>query len=392
MIKTVEDIQKLLLSGETNWRQYGEVGTVEYGDLILFNYLPTVIEYDHVWNDFEIISRGLMFNKTTGEVVARSFDKFFNWLQGGRKASGHIVTITEKMDGSLLLLYRDNGEFKFATKGSFTSEQAKWGTEKIKDYDLSDLPNEWTLIFEAIYPGNRIVVDYKDRNSLVLLAIRNRFTGEFLPFFPTVYETAQKYGFELPQVYNFSNAEAIIAKCGEINEDEEGYVVEFSDGSRWKFKGDRYLELHKVISHLSFKSVVKAMLNGELKRWRENLPDEFADQIKTWEETALNYADKNSKAIYQAYAQAPKTLADGKVARKQFAKWLQNNIDKHWHMYFFKLYDGKSLADIQRMLIEPFQYSDENLKKNFTFDAGQYLLGEIHAGMQSMINKIEQLS
>jgi hypothetical protein len=64
-------------------------------------------------------------------------------------------------------------------------------------------------MFEIIYPENRIVLDYGERQDLVLLAGRNRFTGEYLPF-GEVRELAERYGFALPRVYEFAEIEALL--------------------------------------------------------------------------------------------------------------------------------------------------------------------------------------
>lgn len=158
-ISSIEELQQLVVSGETNWHQYGVVNTKEYDDLILFNY-GTIFRPYHRWTFFERISRGLILNKHTGEVVARPFDKFWNWGEKGWKPKGDIKHVYAKEDGSLGILYRHNGEYCIATRGSFTSPQALRATKILqKNYGLTTLWDDWTLLFEIIYPENRIVVD-----------------------------------------------------------------------------------------------------------------------------------------------------------------------------------------------------------------------------------------
>jgi RNA ligase len=153
-ITSISDIQSLVISGFNNWKQYGEVTVTESADLLIFNYNPKA-QYEGRWNFFERVSRGLIIQRHTGEIVARAFDKFFNWFENGRRSSGHIVSITEKTDGSLGILYRINGDYHIATRGSFHSEQAQWATKYLRDnFNLSDLPKEITLLFEIVYPEN----------------------------------------------------------------------------------------------------------------------------------------------------------------------------------------------------------------------------------------------
>ncbi|MDQ7036883.1 MAG: RNA ligase [Anaerolineae bacterium] len=175
-ITAIAEIQELAKSGFNNWTQYGDVKVTERGDLLLFDY-TTQAHIANRWNFFERVCRGLIINQQTGEIVARPFDKFFYWLSDGRKVSGHIINITEKLDGSLGILFRHKGDYLITTKGSFFSPQARWATKFLNDhFDLSNLPEQWTLLFEIIYPENRIIVDYGKQEDLILLAARNRHT------------------------------------------------------------------------------------------------------------------------------------------------------------------------------------------------------------------------
>src|SRR5579885_3015802 len=103
-IGSLEQIQELVRQGFTDWKRFGDVNVRADGDLLIFNY-SQLAQYAARWNFFEQISRGLIIHARTGEVVARAFDKFFNWLEGGRSSQGHIVSVTEKVDGSLGILY-----------------------------------------------------------------------------------------------------------------------------------------------------------------------------------------------------------------------------------------------------------------------------------------------
>ncbi|MHB8626061.1 MAG: T4 RnlA family RNA ligase [Aggregatilineales bacterium] len=316
-IRSIEDIQQLAIAGLRDWKFYGDVVVRSEGDLLIFNYTE-LAQYKAEWNFFERVSRGLIINARTGEIVARPFDKFYNWLEGGRRASGHIVTVTEKLDGSLGVLFRTPNGYRITTRGSFSSKQAEWATRFLNaHFDLSDLPEELTLLFEIIYPDNRVIVNYQAREDLVLLAARNRFTGDYLPFFPDIYDMAQRYGFTLPQVYQFNNLTQIIEKTGTLDASEEGYVVEFSDGTRFKFKGDRYLELQRLVTGLTYKNVLRAMSAHSLDEILKLIPDEFLIQTKAWIQEIQIAVATTKAAITAAMAEAPNG------SRKDFAQWVQ---------------------------------------------------------------------
>ena len=338
-IETITDLQNLLVSGFSDWKKYGEVSTDIDNDLTIFNYTQKC-QFEGRWNFFERISRGLILNNKTGEIVARPFDKFFNWLEKGEKAKGHIVNITEKWDGSLGILYRVNDGYRISTRGKFHSPQAEWATEFLNEnYDLSDLPSEITLLFEIIYPENRIVIDYDDFEGLVLLAARNRFTGEYYPFYPAVLEMGEHYGFQVPKVYNFNNVAEIIEKTAKIDADQEGWVAEFSSGQRFKFKGDKYLELHKLISGLSFKHTLEAYQSGTLNYVRSQVPDEFLREFNEW--------CKEIKFIFNFITTEVEILFDNapKESRKEFALWVMQNA-KRYSPYLFAKYDNRNYDNL----------------------------------------------
>lgn len=343
-ITCMKDLQQLVVQPDVDWRQYGEVYVKEWEDFILFDYAPTA-EYAKRWNWFERSSRGLILNRRTGEVVARPFDKFFNYGQGERfPASGSQITgITEKLDGSLGILYRHQDTYRIATRGSFTGEQAQWATRYLNTHHrlplLRQLPNDLTLLFEIIYPENRIVVDYGNREDLVLLAARF-FNGQYLHR-PDLETLAREQEFSLAHDFrpNFHEVSEIIEDCRDAPDaTEEGYVVEFSDGSRFKFKRDQYLKLHRLLSGLSFKRVLEAYQNGVYPVFREAIPDEFAAQVEVWSETIARAELAAEAQVESLFSQAPK------VDRKSFALWVKWNVPVHLQSSLFALLDGRRVV------------------------------------------------
>ena len=74
------------------------------------------------------------------------------------------------MDGSLGILVPTPGGYEIATRGSFSSDQARHATKVWRErYAGTEVRPGVTYLFEIVYPGNRIVVDYGDLDDLVLL-------------------------------------------------------------------------------------------------------------------------------------------------------------------------------------------------------------------------------
>jgi RNA ligase len=332
MIDSVDDIIHLCKRGFTDWKQYGRVSVKESGDLLIFSYTQQAV-YAAEWNFFERVSRGLIINRETGEIVARPFDKFYNWGEGGRTADASIVNVTEKVDGSLGILYRQDGGYKLATRGSFDSDQAKRGTAILNEqYDLTGLPNCYTLLFEIIYPENRIVVDYGGFEALYLLAIRNRFSGEYLSR-EAFMQVARQYHFLVPfTLLNWSVAE-IIEYCKRLDANHEGWVAEFADGQRFKFKGAAYLELHKLISGLTFSRVLDAVAAGNVDEMMAMIPEEYRAMVDGWIEIINTRVECVTATVEALFNDAPKD------SRKDFAMFA--GLYPQYAKYLFLRLDSK---------------------------------------------------
>jgi RNA ligase len=140
--------------------QYVKDGWVERNDhpslpISIYNYSRKT-QYEGKWDDITLKTRGLVLDNE-GNVVAKSFDKFFNYeeLVGSKFKPSQIPNepfeVFEKMDGSLGILFNYGGEWILATKGSFTSEQAIKGMELLKKYKYERLIPGYTYLFEIIY-------------------------------------------------------------------------------------------------------------------------------------------------------------------------------------------------------------------------------------------------
>ena len=172
------------------YEKAGKIRVQSHPELPLFiaNYTEQV-QFKRQWDDLTLMCRGLIFDRD-GEIVARPFKKFFNMGEGFEPEKpaplppDEPFEVTEKMDGSLGILYWAGGEPFIASRGSFTSEQAQRGTAILRRILPPDayyrLKRRATYLFEIVYPENRIVVDYGGREDLVLLAVINNETGEDL--------------------------------------------------------------------------------------------------------------------------------------------------------------------------------------------------------------------
>lgn len=236
-------------------------------------------EHEKMWTPLTRVCRGLIVETPTGRRVAKPFEKFFNI---GAMPETYIdnlpnlpYIVTNKFDGSMLIIYHYNGEWRTATKGSFTSDQAVKGKEMLNKYNMSNVSSHSTLICEVIYPANRIVVDYKGEEKLVLLAMFHMPTGDEYNR-ATLEMTSKNTNMQVSPIYDLS-IEQMIGLQTSLSQNEEGFVVRYANGLRLKIKGSEYLKMHKLKSELTPLAFWEAMEKGKLPEdMVAQLPDEWA--------------------------------------------------------------------------------------------------------------------
>jgi RNA ligase len=256
----------------------------DLGTLSIFNY-TNKCAYAHEWDEYTKLCRGLILNRDTGEMVATPFPKFFNIGERPETEYESLpcepYRIFAKMDGSLGILYRYNGEYRIASRGSFDSPQAIWATKHLQRYyDLSSLPDNLTLLFEIIYPENRIVVDYGSREALVLLAAYNRYDWTEVEW-TEIRNLAHQYGLPLCSSLDNKTLDQCIDEKKTLPISEEGWVIRFSSGLRVKVKGEEYFRLSRLIQGLSPRRLWEEMENGYVSNdLLKSIPDGVMPEIR----------------------------------------------------------------------------------------------------------------
>ncbi len=251
------------------------------GDLVIYTYA----NHCKHWDDITLNSRGNIYNRKTGEVVAQPFPKFFNMNQRIDTQERNLpwrdgFRIFKKQDGWLGILYRDGGQHRIATRGSFKSVGAIWATEFLKRYDLTGLPDKVTLLFELICPATKIVVNYGNREDLVLLAAYNRHTGEEYEW-EQVEEWSKEFGFTITESYDRNWLGYCRGQIKTVSGSEmEGFVIRFDNGLRVKIKSEDYFRRSALLANLTPLTIWNNMQDGKVTEdvWNE-VDQEYHDQL-----------------------------------------------------------------------------------------------------------------
>ena len=306
--------------------------------LSIWNYSEKV-QYDSLWDDITLSCRGLVTDDK-GNVVARPFRKFFN-IEEGKHTPTEQFQVFEKMDGSLGILFFYGDEWVFASRGSFTSDQAlKFKEIFTKKYKTSHLYTPNTYLFEIIYPENRIVVDYGNIEDVVLLGEINTESGDELDlnhYTNSIFNVVKEYN----GIKDYSSLKSL------VDNNAEGFVVRFSNGDRMKIKGEEYLRLHRIMTNLSTTSVWEILsTNGKIDEFIKDVPDEFFKKIQDFAfDLSLRYYN-----LMKEYTECFEIIKNKTEDRKSFAE----ESKKYPHpSLLFGLLDGKDISPMIWKMIKP---------------------------------------
>lgn len=264
--------------------------------LKIYTYSKKAEDNSENWNNPSVVvARGLILDYD-GNVVSRSFDKFFNFGQYGKvklKDVGMDATVRayDKKDGVLAISYPDgNGNVNWASKGSFQSPFAKnmnvWYKENMPDF----VPRKgWTYICEYVGHNSKIILDY-DTEELILLAARNVKTGEIV-----APENVEEWTGSIAEKMPWTTLRGVVEHWNDTRGKAmvEGQVV-YIDSGRYagtiaKAKTDDYMDIARVLSGFSYKKVVETLFDkkahtvkdrSEFAQYIAHLPDEIADTAR----------------------------------------------------------------------------------------------------------------
>lgn len=223
------------------------IGVSEKNDFFIYNYNNNVL----VPRDDEIIRmcRGLVLNKN-GKIMNFPFKRFFNFHEPEcDEVDIYNADILEKLDGSLISVWRTGSQWEVTTRGSFYPNKNSHNFKEtfLRLFDkLHLLPQDSCWMFELISKDNRIVTKY-DHEKVVLIGGRNMTTlkEESQDVLDIV---AKEIGVDRPRRFKATNIDECRELFNKMNDDEEGLVVVDKNFNRFKIKQESYLKMAKIVS------------------------------------------------------------------------------------------------------------------------------------------------
>ena len=198
-------------------------------DLTVCNYTAKRAIRANEWTPLLEICRGLIID-SEGTIVARPFPRMQE-VRGDEPLPPGPFTAYEKLDGSMGIQYPTPEGPRIATRGSFVGRQAIRGSQLLEQY--RDFPFEpgLTPLWEIIYPEGRLVIDYGERDEIVLIGLVETATGIERPLpaqadvpFPVAQAVRGPQTADELRALEVPNAEGFVVRMEETG---ERYKVKF---------------------------------------------------------------------------------------------------------------------------------------------------------------------
>lgn len=286
-------------------------------------------------NAFDL--RGLTFVKEDG-LWKRwvTLHKFFNYNETISYMRDDLISleishIDTKHDGSLIQFILVDGKWCAKSKTSFDSAQAERANKlfsknkELRDFVKSEYAQGRTALFELTSPYNRIVLQYK-RCSLNYLCSRDLETGLYTN---TNINLVHELGLEKrPQTEHQLNR---LECLQELVENEEGWIVTFSNGQIVKFKTRWYFQMHKAKDDLMTNNVtllelvLDELLDDSLALFEPD--NEFRVELERKAKMIRDYYNHNLAEV-ESFVNDYLTGKYG--SRKEFA--IQNSKHKYFNV------------------------------------------------------------
>lgn len=303
---------------------------------------------------------------TNGNVISLGFNKFTNWGENPE----HFPTpnslkgavCVEKLDGSLLIVSRYNGQHILRTRGTVDASKLENGFELEvfkqkypKVLEFQDHFKNWpfSFLFEWTTPENRIVIRYGDEPEFSLVGAIYHNTGKLWTQ-EWLDSHAQDWGCPRPIKHSFDDIPGLLSNVDEW-QGKEGICVYSDHGqSIHKIKSAWYLVRHRLKEEFgNIEKIVDFFM-------QEGCPSyfEFGEKIARvtdWE--TFNKIQGDVSRICEAWKNVGKIIDHmkvfveplKKVSRKEAAaKIISSYGNTNRSSFCFSLLDGKELGVDQK--------------------------------------------
>ena len=230
-------------------------------DVVSLNFTRDAFQ-DGVWNDETIKARGLFINKVTGDIVARSYNKFFQYNETRETkeyVDNHLVYplyISKKFNGFLGIISVYQDKFFIATKSTNEGDYCCYFKEilnntifknqqETKELFSTLKENNCSAVFEVMDMENDQHIVYEENPLALLDFIPNsldlRGIDKDVYFSETLKNIINLKSIVIAKNTIINSKEELDKFLQDMEENElEGAVITDSNGFMWKFKTNFY--------------------------------------------------------------------------------------------------------------------------------------------------------
>jgi T4 RnlA family RNA ligase len=283
----------------------------------------------------------------------------------------HIVAVLEKLDGSIIHTYLQDGSLFLKSRTSLDSPQAeasmrymnRHSHERLKNFLFHMENNGFTVSMEYTSPHNKIVVDY-DETNLSILNIRHKESFESLSYQEMV-QLTNEHGVQDYLVSDFlgeiEDIEQFLKDIPSM-QDIEGFVVCYDNGLSIKHVTDEFTELYNTREK---KKTHKPKQLIELILFKHYLSvynmDKIQEEFRT-NKPALDFFLKIDNQFSIFKKEVLNTVNDfvGKnkdLEQKEFVLKMKNDTHEIFHNMIMMTYQDK-VIDIRQMLNSAYKHPD----------------------------------
>jgi T4 RnlA family RNA ligase len=348
----------IFCSVHNNWK---ELLTAEPYNLKIKEDGPYVMfSYDQIRSDFNNPmvreARGIIFRNDQWEApVCWAFNKFGNYGESyAPEINWSIAFVSEKVDGSLIKIWYDAGNWHISTNGTIDAFKAEIGDARMPNFgtyfeyvinrlyppriyrkafdDFTiDLDENLTYMFELVGPYNRVVVPH-DKPDLYFLGARNKYTGEEFNCSKLIAGALGMGRFKLPMQFKLDSLESCLEAVETFGWDEEGFVVCDAMFNRVKIKSPAYVMAHYARNNnvINRKHLIKVILMNEVEEflcYAEDYREEL-EKVQSLMQAYFTVGTEIAKSCQRLYD----------IPKRTYAAWVQT-LPKIYHDFAFKNYN-----------------------------------------------------
>jgi T4 RnlA family RNA ligase len=324
------------------------------------NYI--MFSYDQIRSNFNIPlvreARGIIFKIGNWETpVCWAFNKFGNYGESYvPEIDWDHAFVTEKVDGSLIKLWHDAGDWHISTNGTIDAFKANMSDMMYSSFGeyfyatacnyygvfddfLRGLNKDLTYMFELVGPYNRVVIPY-EKCSIYFLGARNNLTGIEYLCTSTNVEHLGVDRFNRPQVYPLTTLDACIRMSETFSWDQEGFVGWDSSFNRVKVKSPAYVIAHFARNNnvITKKHLIRVILLNEVDEFI-CYAEEYKDKLEEIQKQINLFVNLGNKL-----AEACREISSA-LSRPDYAR-LVKAMPEFYQGLLFCNYDAvKTMAD-----------------------------------------------